>query len=213
MFTFLKGFVKASFLSSILKRILKKERQVDTYSLDLVHSNIMGPFPHLPIIKSRYFLTFIDDFSRYTWDYFIRKKFEFFYHLKDFNAILETDIGKKMKILCTKNLGEYIKKYVHNICHEDGIHLQHKVPYTPQHNGVPEWKKISLKKMTNCMLHVRYLPSNNWDEALNYDAYIHNIFPHRYFEDITPFEAWIDEKMDVTHFHIFRSHAWAHIPY
>jgi hypothetical protein len=40
--------------------------------LELIHGDLMGPFPHLFIIKSRHMLKFIDDFSRYTWVYFLR---------------------------------------------------------------------------------------------------------------------------------------------
>jgi hypothetical protein len=41
------------------------------------------------------------------------------------------------------------------------------------------------------MLHAMSLPSNIWDEALNFVSYIQNISPHRYVEDMTPFEALI----------------------
>jgi hypothetical protein len=61
-------------------------------------------------------------------------------------------------------------------------------------------------------LHVRYLPSNLWVEELNCVSYIHNISPHIYVEDMTPFEAWISDKPYVTHLCIFKSRTWAHIP-
>jgi hypothetical protein len=62
------------------------------------------------------------------------------------------------------------------------------------------------------MLHERSLPYKLWDKALNCVAYIHNRAPHRFVEDRTPFEAWTCDKLDVTHFHISRCRAWAHIP-
>jgi hypothetical protein len=73
--------------------------------LDLVHSDLMGPFPHPSIRKEKYVLTFIDDWSRYTWVYFLRKKYEVFEHLKDFKAHAEKQSGKMIKILCTDNGG------------------------------------------------------------------------------------------------------------
>jgi transposase InsO family protein len=91
--------------------------------LELVHSDLMGPFPHPSINKERYVLTFIDDYSCYTWIYFLRKKSEVFEHLKDFKALVETQTRNKIKILHTYNGGEYINKDVHNICHEAGIQL------------------------------------------------------------------------------------------
>jgi hypothetical protein len=77
-------------------------------SLELVHSDLMGPFSHPSIIKARYVLAFIDDYSCYTWVYFLKQKSEVFEHLKDFKALVETQVGKKIKILCIDNGGEYI---------------------------------------------------------------------------------------------------------
>jgi hypothetical protein len=71
---------------------------------------------------------------------------------------------------------------------------------------------MSLKEMISCMLHERSLPSKIWAEALNYASYILNKSPRRSIEDRTPFEARIGDKPDVTHFCIFRSREWAHIP-
>jgi hypothetical protein len=59
-------------------------------SLEPIDSDLMGPFPHPSINKARSFLTFIDDYSRYTWVYFFRKNSKVFEHLKDFKALVET---------------------------------------------------------------------------------------------------------------------------
>jgi hypothetical protein len=123
-------------------------------SLEIFHSDLMGPLnSNPPINKSRYVLRFIDDYSRYTWVYFLRQNSEVFYHLKDFKALIETQTGKKIKILHTDNGGDYINKYAHNLCREASIQLQHTVPYIPQQNGVAERKNIYLKEMTSFMLH------------------------------------------------------------
>jgi transposase InsO family protein len=89
---------------------------------------------------------------------FSRKNPEVFQHLKDFKALVETQFGKKIKFLRTDNGGEYVNHEIHNIFHEAGIQLQHTVPYTPQQNGVAEWKNKSLKEMASCMLHAKSLP-------------------------------------------------------
>jgi hypothetical protein len=67
--------------------------------LDLIHSDLMGPFPHPSINKARFILIFVDDFSHFTWIYFLRKKSKFFQHLKDFKALVETQSEKKIKFL------------------------------------------------------------------------------------------------------------------
>jgi transposase InsO family protein len=124
----------------------------------MIHSDLMGPFLHPSISKAMFFLIFVDDFSRFTWIYFLRQKFEVFQHLKDFKALVETQSGKKIKFLRTDNGGEYVNHEIHNIFHEAGIQLQHTTPYTPQQNEVVERKNRSLKEMASCMLHEKSLP-------------------------------------------------------
>jgi hypothetical protein len=62
------------------------------------------------------------------------------------------------------------------------------------------------------MLHAKSLPQTLWAEALNCETYIENRYPHRSVKDKTPYKAWSGLKPEVTHFHIFGSHAWAQIP-
>jgi hypothetical protein len=190
----------------------KGKTQKASFPLDLIHSDLMGPFPHPSISKARYVLIFVDDFSCFTWIFFLRKKSEVFQHLKDFKALVETQSGKKIKVLRTDNGGEYVNHEIQNICHEAGIQLQHMVPYTPQQNRVVERKNRSLKEMASCMLHAKSLPQRLWDEALNCATYIQNRSPHRSVKDKTPYEAWSGLKPEVTHFRIFGSRAWARIP-
>jgi transposase InsO family protein len=106
--------------------------------------------------------SFFDDFSRFIWIYFLRQKSEVFQHLNDFKALVETHFGNKIKILRTDNEGEYVNNEIKNIFHEEGIQLQHTVPYTPQQNGVAKQKKRSLKEMASCMLHANSLPQILW---------------------------------------------------
>jgi hypothetical protein len=86
------------------------------------------------------------------------------------------------------------------------------VPYTPQQNIVAERKNRSLKEMAYCMLHAKSLPHRLLAETLNCATYIQKISPHRSVKDNTLYEAWINLKPKVTHFHILASHAWAQIP-
>jgi hypothetical protein len=78
------------FLANIHKRNLRKGRLGGPpLPWSLFTSDLMGPFPHPSINKEKYVLTFIDDYSRHTWVYFLRKKYEVFEHLKDFKAHVE----------------------------------------------------------------------------------------------------------------------------
>eukprot|EP00253_Pinus_taeda_P027449 PITA_27449 len=67
--------------------------------------------------------------------------------------------------------------------------------------------------MANCMLQSKGLSLNFWLEAINCANYIVNCTPTKVLKNITPKEAWSSIKPDVSHFCVFGSETWAHIPY
>ena len=73
----------------------KKRRVVQV--LDLMHSDMIGPLLTLSYEKSMYVLTFLDDFSRYCWVYFLKLKSEVFETFKVFKALVENKSGNKIK--------------------------------------------------------------------------------------------------------------------
>jgi hypothetical protein len=89
--------------------------------------------------------------------------------------------------------------------------MQHIVPYTPQQNGVVERKNHTLKEMENCMIQSKGLSPHFLGEAINCANYIVNHTP-KGFKRYNTKEAWSKIKPDVSHFHVFGSEAWAHIP-
>jgi hypothetical protein len=70
--------------------------------LRLVHSDVFGPVSIPSLRKTMYYVSFIDDFSRNTWIYFLRKKSEVFDRFKEFKALVEnqteTDNGGELDV-------------------------------------------------------------------------------------------------------------------
>ena len=97
-------------------------------------------------------LSFIDDFSSYTWVFFLKKKSEVCEKFSELKALIENSSGLKINILRSNNGVEYVSNDFLNIFSQSGIRVQHSIPYTPQQNGVAERKNWSLKEMTTCML-------------------------------------------------------------
>ena len=62
------------------------------------------------------------------------------------------------------------------------------------------------------MMEAKNLPPKFWAKAINCASYIQNMVPHKNLDVMTPFKAWSGHKLDVTHFRIFGSKAWARIP-
>ena len=76
--------------------------------LEIVHSDISGPVQTMSIGGCKYFLTFIDDYSRKTWVYFLKHKSNAFSCLQQFKALVENQSGHHIKILRTDRGGEYV---------------------------------------------------------------------------------------------------------
>ena len=75
--------------------------------LDLIHLDVWGPTQNMSIGGSRYFLIFIDDFTRHTWVCLIEKKSEVFYSFLKVKSLDNWERGKKIKCLKFDSVKEY----------------------------------------------------------------------------------------------------------
>ena len=100
--------------------------------LQLVHSDVFGPVSVPSLGKSVYYVSFIDEFSRKTWIYFLRKKSEVFDRFKEFKALVENQTEKRIKVLRTDNGEEFCGNEFEELCKKCGIERQKTTPYTPQ---------------------------------------------------------------------------------
>lgn len=89
--------------------------------LDLIHTNVWGNAQTRSINGSLYYLTFIDDYSRYYWVYFLKEKFEVFSRFQEFKAMVENQTGRKIKVMRSNRGGEYMSSAFINFCKNHGI--------------------------------------------------------------------------------------------
>ena len=92
-----------------------------TKILELVHSDVCGPFKIRSIGGARYFTTFIDDFSRKTWVYFIAQKSQVLEKFQHFVRLVENQTGQPVRALRTDNGGEYTSRAFQDFCSSKGI--------------------------------------------------------------------------------------------
>ena len=79
--------------------------------LELIHIYIYGPFPTPSWNGQQYFITFIDDYSRYDYLYLIHEKSQSFDVFKNFKAKVENQLSKKIKVVRYDRGGEYYGRY------------------------------------------------------------------------------------------------------
>ena len=99
-----------------------------------------GPMPTTSLSGYVYYVSFIDDYSRNTLIYFLKRRDEVFEKFKEFKALVENLSEKKIKILRLENGGEFTSNEFKELCKEYGIKRDLTTPYNPQDNGVVEIK-------------------------------------------------------------------------
>jgi transposase InsO family protein len=124
-----------------------------TKPLEIVHSDVCGPMRTTSLGGARYFVTYIDDFSRKVWVYLLKSKGECLEKFKEFKALVETQSEHKIKVFRSDNGGEYISKGFKGFLKAHDIEKQTFTPYRPQQNGVAERANRTLVEMARNMLH------------------------------------------------------------
>lgn len=180
--------------------------------LELVHSDLCGPINPTSNGGKRYFIMFIDDYSRKTWVYFLQEKSETFSAFKFFKVVVEKEAGTPIQLLRSDRGGEFNSQEFINFCEEHEIQKQLTAAYTPQQNGVSERKNHTILNMVWSILTRSGIQKGFWPEAVTWSVHILNRSPTLAVQNVTPQEAWSGHKPSVEHFRIFGCIAYAHIP-
>jgi transposase InsO family protein len=120
--------------------------------LELLHMDLFGPVAYLSIRGSKYGLVIVDDFSRFTWVFFLQEKSEPQGTLKRFLRRAQNEFEIKVKKIRSDNGSEFKNLQVEEYLEEEGIKHEFSAPYTPQQNGVVQRKNWTLIDMARTML-------------------------------------------------------------
>ena len=181
-------------------------------NLELVHSDVCGKMDVPSISGSEYFLSFVDDKSRYTWAYILKHKSDVFQRFIEWKAMVEKQTGKRLKKLRSDNGGEYLSEQFSNYFKKEGICRELTIKKTPEQNGVAERMNRTLEETIRTMLCESNLPKRFWAEALATAVYLRNRSPTKAVIGMTPIESWSGEKPSVDHLKVFGCVCYAHIP-
>ena len=162
--------------------------------LGLVHSDICGPISTTSLGGSKYFVTFIDDYTRYTEVVMLKNRSEVLSAFKKYMLRVKRETSHNIKVLRTDNAKEYISKEFTELLESEGIKHELTVPHTPQQNGVAERANRTLVEMARCMLLQSKQPNSLWAEAISTANFIRNRCPTKALNNKTPFEMWNGRK-------------------
>lgn len=161
---------------------------------------------------NRYFLLFIDNFSKMTWVYTLRNKSKAFEMFRKFHALVEKQTWKKLTELRNDRGGKFRHSEFLKYCEDLSIKREFTAPYTPQQNGAVERNNRIVVEMGRSLLKSRDPPIRFWGEAVSTAIYMINRAPTQAMHNRTPNKVWHGVKSTVSHLKVFGCTAFVLIP-
>lgn len=149
-----------------------------TRPLELVHSDVCGPFPP-SISGKRYFVSFLDDFTRFSVVYFLETKGQAYDAFLAYHARVTALHGSPLLALQSDKGGEYTSNRFRRFCSSNGIEQRLTTTDSPASNGASERLNRSLLNLTRCSLLASDVPDRDrfWAEALAAACHVRNMVP------------------------------------
>nr|AAX96807.1 retrotransposon protein, putative, Ty1-copia sub-class [Oryza sativa Japonica Group]ABA92798.1 retrotransposon protein, putative, Ty1-copia subclass [Oryza sativa Japonica Group] len=164
--------------------------------LELLHSDLCEMNGVLTKGEKRYFMTLIDDATRFCYVYLLKTKDEALDYFKIYKAEVENQLDRKIKRLRSDRGGEFFSNEFDLFCEEHGIIHERTPPYSPESNGIAERKNRTLTDLVNAMLdtadYLRHVPNRNKDK--------------------TPYEIWIGRKPSLSYLRTWGCLAKVNVP-
>jgi len=131
---------------------------VATRTLERIHCDLWGPSPIMSVQGFRYYVIFIDNYSRHCWFYPLKLKSDFYLIFLKFQALVQNQLQSKISIFQCDGGGEFTSKIFLNHLQEHGIQQYISCPYTPQQNGLAERKHRHITELVSlCYFRAKFL--------------------------------------------------------
>jgi histone deacetylase 1/2 len=184
---------------------------VSTVPLEQIFSDVWGPAP-LSVGKHSYYVSFIDDFSKFTWIYLLKKRSEVYQVFLDFQQYVERQFGRKILTMQTDWGGEYEK--LNSFFQRVGIVHHVSCPHAHQQNGSAERKHRHIVEVGLALLANASMPLKYWDDAFITATFLINMLPTKVLNFETPTEKLLQVTPNYEPFRVFGCACWPNLrPY
>ena len=156
-----------------------------------------------------YFITFIDDHSRYGYVYLLKHKSEALEKFKNYKTEVEKQLGRPIKSINNDRGGEY--EVFDKFCKGEGIRNIYTMPYKPQQNGIAERSNRTLMEMSRSMMAHSQLSQIFWGEDLTTANYLLKKVNTK-SKDLTSYKYQIGHKPDLSNLRVWGCKAHVLIP-
>ena len=172
-----------------------------TKCFELIHCDIWGRHKHPSLSGAFYFLTIVDDFSRFTWVFLMHHKSETQPTLRRFFHYVKTQFNTNIQQLRSDNGAEFLSLKIFFL--DEGIIFQHSCVYTPQQNGVVERKHRHILETARALRFQSHLPITFWGECILTAVHLINRLPTLLLHKKTPFEVLYNKVPDYSRMRVF----------
>uniref|UniRef100_A0A2N9EXS6 Integrase catalytic domain-containing protein n=1 Tax=Fagus sylvatica TaxID=28930 RepID=A0A2N9EXS6_FAGSY len=179
---------------------------------DLVHSDVWGPAPFTTEGGSRYFVIFVDDYSRFTWIYLLKHRSDLVSIFQTFHKMIQTQFSRTIKVFRSDNAQEYHDKSFLSILDSNGTLPHYSCPYTSQQNGRAERKLRHILDVVRTLLISASIPERFWGEAALTAVYTINRIPSPTTHKKSPFELLYDKLPDYSSLRVFGCVCFVSLP-
>ena len=184
---------------------------ISKHPLELVFSDVWGPAPE-SVGRKKYYVSFIDDFSKFTWIYLLHHKSQVLEKFQEFQVMVERLFDRKILAMQTDWGGEY--QSLSHFFSKIGIVHHVSCPHTHQQNGSVERKHRHIVEVGLSLLSHATMPLKFWDEAFQAATYLINRVPSRVINNTSPLEKLFKQKPDYSSLRVFGCACWPNLrPY
>ncbi|BBN68591.1 hypothetical protein Prudu_489S000400 [Prunus dulcis] len=173
-----------------------------SHSLALLHCDVWGPAPVTSVSGFQYYLLLVDDYTRYSWFFPLRRKSEVYSTFVTFKTYVEKSVGNQIKAIRSDSGGEFTSASFQSYLNLHGISHQFSCPHTPEQNGCVERKHRHLVETARTLLVASNVPKVYWVEALSTATYLINRLPISGLAQ-SPWELLFHTLPDYTRLKIF----------
>lgn len=174
-----------------------------TRPLELIHSDIVGPVEPTSQGGSKYFVSFIDDYSRHTVVFPMKSTIDVLFKFDDYRRLSENSHGMKILTIRTGSRVEYTSNDFKEYLGNHRIEHQLIIPDVPQQNLIARHVNQKLLNMTKGMIKESNIPENLWADALVTACYVINKCPSIAIYGQIPEELWTGRKVYTKHLRVF----------
>ena len=168
-----------------------------TCPLELVHTDLIGPF-HVPTLEGeRYVITLLDDFSRASQLRLLKTKADTTAALKEMINVFETQTSHRVKRIRSDRGTEFINAPLREFYAEKGILPEHAPAYTPTSNSRAERLNRTLLDRMRATITDAHLPLSLWGECIKVINWLRNRLPVEGMA-VTPFERLTGDTPDLS---------------